>query len=109
MNKCYINTFRNNFIVSSPPASLLAPKIIVQNVINRGAHEQKKNIRSTLNYMIALGVMTVGLSYAAVPLYRIFCQVSGVIIITLFSYKNNNCQLICIQVTLIIYNPINEA
>lgn len=24
--------------------------------------------------MIALGVMTVGLSYAAVPLYRIFCQ-----------------------------------
>ncbi|KAI5644199.1 cytochrome c oxidase assembly protein ctaG/Cox11 domain-containing protein [Phthorimaea operculella] len=27
-----------------------------------------------MNYMIALGVMTVGLSYAAVPLYRIFCQ-----------------------------------
>lgn len=75
MNRCYINTFRNNFTVSSPPASLLAPKQIVQNVVNRGAHEQKKNIRSTLNYVVALGVMTVGLSYAAVPLYRIFCQV----------------------------------
>ncbi|XP_028170161.1 cytochrome c oxidase assembly protein COX11, mitochondrial [Ostrinia furnacalis] len=73
MNRCYINTFRNNFTVSSP-ATLLVPKQIVQNVLNRGAHEQKKNIRSTLNYMVALGVMTVGLSYAAVPLYRIFCQ-----------------------------------
>ncbi|XP_037869845.1 cytochrome c oxidase assembly protein COX11, mitochondrial isoform X2 [Bombyx mori] len=38
------------------------------------AHDQKEKIRSTLNYMIALGIMTVGLSYAAVPLYRIFCQ-----------------------------------
>lgn len=78
MNRCSLNMVRrNNYIVSSPPVSLLAPKQIVHNVINRGAHEQKKNIRSTLNYMIALGVMTVGLSYAAVPLYRIFCQVSG--------------------------------
>lgn len=31
--------------------------------------------RSTLYYIIAIGVLTVGLSYAAVPLYRIFCQV----------------------------------
>ncbi|KAB7497200.1 Cytochrome c oxidase assembly protein COX11, mitochondrial, partial [Armadillidium nasatum] len=30
--------------------------------------------KSTLYYIIAIGVLTVGLSYAAVPLYRIFCQ-----------------------------------
>lgn len=31
--------------------------------------------RSTLYYIAALGVLAFGLSYAAVPLYRIFCQV----------------------------------
>lgn len=31
--------------------------------------------RSTLYYIGALGVFAVGMSYAAVPLYRIFCQV----------------------------------
>lgn len=38
--------------------------------------EQKKRIRSTVYYMSSIGVMTVGLSYAAVPLYKMFCQVS---------------------------------
>ena len=33
--------------------------------------------RSTVTYMIAVAVAVVGLSYAAVPLYRIFCQASG--------------------------------
>lgn len=75
MNRGYVNTFRNNFVISSP---ILAPKNPIQPnlFICRGAHDQKHKIRSTLNYMIAVGVMTVGLSYAAVPLYRIFCQVS---------------------------------
>lgn len=40
-------------------------------------HAQKKNIRSTVYYLSALGVLTVGLSYAAVPLYKMFCQVSA--------------------------------
>ena len=31
------------------------------------------NIRSTLYYAAGLSVLTVGLSYAAVPLYRMFC------------------------------------
>ncbi|XP_018566667.1 cytochrome c oxidase assembly protein COX11, mitochondrial [Anoplophora glabripennis] len=35
---------------------------------------RKKRIRSTLYYVTAAGVVTVGLSYAAVPLYRMFCQ-----------------------------------
>lgn len=33
--------------------------------------------RSTMTYMVAVAVAVVGLSYAAVPLYRLFCQASG--------------------------------
>ncbi|XP_026499938.1 cytochrome c oxidase assembly protein COX11, mitochondrial [Vanessa tameamea] len=72
INKCYLNTFRNN-ISRSSPVILLSKHVLPNVCVLRGTHEQKK-IGSTLNYMIALGVMTVGLSYAAVPLYRIFCQ-----------------------------------
>ncbi|XP_066155069.1 cytochrome c oxidase assembly protein COX11, mitochondrial [Euwallacea fornicatus] len=34
----------------------------------------KKRLRSTLYYFTATGIVTLGMSYAAVPLYRIFCQ-----------------------------------
>lgn len=36
---------------------------------------QKIKNRSTFNYMAAVGVLAVGMTYAAVPLYRMFCQV----------------------------------
>lgn len=35
---------------------------------------RNKRISSTLYYVAAAGIATVGLSYAAVPLYRMFCQ-----------------------------------
>ncbi|XP_073837564.1 cytochrome c oxidase copper chaperone COX11 [Musca autumnalis] len=35
---------------------------------------RKMKLRSTLYYVTAGGVLIVGLSYAAVPLYRMFCQ-----------------------------------
>ncbi|CAH2016376.1 unnamed protein product [Acanthoscelides obtectus] len=35
---------------------------------------RKRSIKSTLYYVTAAGIVTVGLSYAAVPLYRMFCQ-----------------------------------
>lgn len=38
---------------------------------------QKLKNRSTLYYCTAAGVLFVGLAYAAVPLYRMFCQVSS--------------------------------
>lgn len=41
-----------------------------------GSATQNKNLRSTLYYVTAGGVLIVGMSYAAVPLYRMFCQVS---------------------------------
>uniref|UniRef100_A0A1B6EVV3 Cytochrome c oxidase assembly protein COX11, mitochondrial n=1 Tax=Cuerna arida TaxID=1464854 RepID=A0A1B6EVV3_9HEMI len=37
----------------------------------------KTDKRSTLYYLTAAGVFAVGMSYAAVPLYRIFCQAYG--------------------------------
>lgn len=37
--------------------------------------ERQKKLRSTVYYIVATAVLTVGLSYAAVPLYRMFCQV----------------------------------
>ena len=33
--------------------------------------------RTTLKYIISIAIVVVGLSYAAVPLYRVFCQASG--------------------------------
>lgn len=39
------------------------------------AHQGKdQKLKSTLYYLTAAGVLTVGFSYAAVPLYRMFCQ-----------------------------------
>lgn len=37
---------------------------------------ERKQKLTTVNYFTAVGVLSVGLAYAAVPLYRIFCQVS---------------------------------
>ena len=36
---------------------------------------QSRNNRSTLVYTTAIAIVVLGLSYAAVPLYRMFCQV----------------------------------
>lgn len=51
---------------------------LVLNQIRNSSNQSPKNprnvrIRSTLYYAAGLTVMTVGLSYAAVPLYRMFC------------------------------------
>jgi len=54
----------------------------LNSVFNKRLHNsnpnsaQEKRIRSTVYYLSSLGVLTVGLSYAAVPLYKMFCQVS---------------------------------
>ncbi|KAJ8950172.1 hypothetical protein NQ314_008025 [Rhamnusium bicolor] len=49
-------------------------KILNQKVNNSASEARTKGIKSTLYYVTAAGVITVGLSYAAVPLYRMFCQ-----------------------------------
>ena len=39
------------------------------------SHQRQSANQRTVTYMIAVAIMVVGLSYAAVPLYRLFCQV----------------------------------
>jgi hypothetical protein len=46
-----------------------------QNTKESAWAEKQKKLRSTVYYIVATAVLTVGLSYAAVPLYRMFCQV----------------------------------
>lgn len=42
---------------------------------NKNGYHVGQKSRSTVYYVVALGVLVGGLSYAAVPLYRLFCQV----------------------------------
>ena len=48
-----------------------------QSVILRRSSQQKSANRNTAMYAVAIAIVVTGLSYAAVPLYRIFCQASG--------------------------------
>ncbi|KAK0163075.1 hypothetical protein PV327_006786 [Microctonus hyperodae] len=52
---------------------------ITKNSSNRFVPNEtvKKNGRKTVHYVVALGVCTIGLSYAAVPMYRLFCQTTS--------------------------------
>lgn len=74
----------------SQPLTLSSTKVFnTQAYLTRGIHHSQKTFnnglgskpmsqgtKSTLYYIAAVGVLALGLSYAAVPLYRIFCQVS---------------------------------
>lgn len=74
----------------SQSLTLSPPKVLfTQAYLTRGIHQSQKvfnngfsskpmsqGTKSTLYYIAAVGVLALGLSYAAVPLYRIFCQVS---------------------------------
>lgn len=46
----------------------------------------KERNLTTLLYLVSLAVLTTGAAYAAVPLYRIFCQVQSFLVFTLFEF-----------------------
>eukprot|EP00731_Ephydatia_muelleri_P028640 Em0020g284a len=52
---------------------------LVSSLSSQAARDSawRKGNRATLTYVVALAVAVVGMSYAAVPLYRLFCQASG--------------------------------
>lgn len=58
-------------------------KSSVVRCVHTGGRNPRR-ITSTLYYLAAVGVLVVGGSYAAVPLYRIFCQVS---LLTVANFK----------------------
>ena len=57
----------------SPCISLLHNRHFTSNT--RGSHRTSNT--STVRYIVATTIAVLGLSYAAVPLYRLFCQASG--------------------------------
>ncbi|XP_066601184.1 cytochrome c oxidase assembly protein COX11, mitochondrial [Prorops nasuta] len=66
---CY--RLANNFIrnISTSSSRMIIKKQIYDS--------NRKKIRSTTLYISGLGILLVGASYAAVPLYRIFCQATS--------------------------------
>ena len=42
-----------------------------------GGRSSTPNTSNTVRYIVATTIVVLGLSYAAVPLYRLFCQASG--------------------------------
>ena len=73
--KC--RTTPKNIIKRFSTASILR----AQGGPSQGPPGMREGTKSTLYYIAALGVATLGLSYAAVPLYRIFCQVRSFVIL----------------------------
>jgi hypothetical protein len=59
-------------------ASVMRATRRVPAVVSRGmAQSQSRGTNTdTMYYVAAVGVIAVGVSYAAVPLYRLFCQVT---------------------------------
>jgi len=60
-----------------PLSTQYPSKNIIQQYRARQQQEFRARNRSLLLYAISVGVVTLGLSYAAVPLYRVFCSVTG--------------------------------
>ncbi len=52
---------------------------IRRNYSSFGHDRWAQSNKQTATYVIAIAITVVGLSYAAVPLYRLYCQVSGCI------------------------------
>lgn len=65
--------YRRNVIPNLHKSNFFTNSGFNQKVSPSG-DQRTKNIKSTLYYIMAAGVVTVGMSYAAVPLYRMFCQ-----------------------------------
>ena len=49
--------------------------VLVRHFASRG--KSSPNTTNTVRYIVATTIVVLGLSYAAVPLYRLFCQASG--------------------------------
>ena len=50
---------------------------------------KKKNIKIQVIYLVSFVLFMIGLSYASVPLYKLFCQVTGFAGTPMISSKNN--------------------
>lgn len=62
--------FANNY---SRLISTNVNKTLFNNIQNDPVTQKRH--KTIFNYAAAAGILTIGLTYAAVPLYRMFCQV----------------------------------
>lgn len=75
----HFNLLQRTLAIQHRPLStqpLYSSKIIHQYRARQQQQFKARN-RSLLLYAVSVGVVTLGLSYAAVPLYRVFCSVTG--------------------------------
>lgn len=82
-NKWLLYSFKNNEEFSKGLNCWGQSSRNISNSMNR--HQQRN--RTTAVYTVALVIVVLGASYAAVPLYRIFCQVGYIRIVYQFIYK----------------------
>ena len=68
-NKCLMNC---SLLHNRSSRSFVTGRINLNKQLPNGG---RRNNPSTVYYVVALGVLVTGFSYAAVPLYRLFCQV----------------------------------
>ena len=69
----------NKWSISNSTLIQRSPNFVYYNGARRfyatGRNRQSRSNRTTLVYSTAIAIVVLGLSYAAVPLYRMFCQV----------------------------------
>lgn len=63
----------------------------------------RKNIRSTTFYWAGVGILVVGLSYSAVPLYRMFCQVHDCYSLRINVIINLNCKYYIVEFSPLLF------
>ena len=68
------NKWNNSLIQQSPKTHVLNYGVVERYYTTKRTQQSGRN-RSTLIYTTATAIVVLGLSYAAVPLYRMFCQV----------------------------------
>lgn len=63
--------------LSSPPAQFVPGRLVIRWKSSTSEARKYKS-RTTVNYLVSIGILLLGMSYLAVPLYRVFCQVTGI-------------------------------
>ena len=81
-SRCFSKVSNFSRVPLLPHWTVLRPHVtplLVSGLSSQAARTAswRKGNRATLTYVVALAVAVVGMSYAAVPLYRLFCQASG--------------------------------
>lgn len=78
-SQCLLQNRRLSFLIKNPPKLIIRKNVISAPFTARFYQNTKSRTGNTtaVLYVTAIGIFMVGMSYAGVPLYRMFCQVSN--------------------------------